>query len=104
MGVNGGRVKVSPSDEVSAWAPAREHAGGVQPQQRRAGRPSEVSEGRNGAAGLCGTTAKTVKRVLERRVAGQVGRRAPQARVRTTASVLQLIEQRVQRSEERRVG
>src|SRR6188472_1915208 len=28
-----------------------------------------------GAAALCGTTAKTVKRVLERRAAGQVGRR-----------------------------
>ena len=26
-----------------------------------------------GAAALCGTTAKTVKRVLERRAAGQVG-------------------------------
>jgi transposase len=54
-----------------------------------------------GAAALCGTTAKTVKRVLERRAAGQVGRRPPPSRIRNTASVVQLIEQRVRASDGR---
>jgi transposase len=54
-----------------------------------------------GAAALCGTTAKTVKRVLERRAAGQVGRRPRQPRVRNTAGVVQLIEQRVRASDGR---
>jgi hypothetical protein len=44
-----------------------------------------------GAATLCGTTAKTVKRVLERRSIGQVGRRPAPPRVRNTAAVTQLI-------------
>ena len=47
------------------------------------------------AAALCGTTAKTVKRVLERRVTGQVGRRPVSSRERNTAAVVQLIEQSV---------
>jgi len=54
-----------------------------------------------GAAALCGTTAKTVKRVLERRAAGQVGRRPRPPRVRNTAGVVQLIEQRVRASDGR---
>jgi hypothetical protein len=40
-----------------------------------------------GAAALCGTTAKTVKRVLERRAIGQVGRRPVSTRERNTAAV-----------------
>src|SRR5579859_3714446 len=54
-----------------------------------------------GAAALCGTTAKTVKRVLERRAAGQVGRRPAPARVRNTAGMVELIEQRVRASDGR---
>jgi hypothetical protein len=54
-----------------------------------------------GAAALCGTTAKTVKRVLERRVAGQVGRRPSPARVRNTAAVVELIRQKVPASDGR---
>ena len=37
-----------------------------------------------GAAALCGTTPKTVKRVLERRQTGQVGRRRPRLASRPT--------------------
>jgi transposase len=48
-----------------------------------------------GAAALCGTTAKTVKRVLERRAAGQVGRRPSPPRMRNTAAVTDLIRQKV---------
>jgi transposase len=54
-----------------------------------------------GAAALCGTTAKTVKRVLERRATGQVGRRPAPSRRRNTAAVAQLIEQRVRASDGR---
>jgi len=54
-----------------------------------------------GAAALCGTTAKTVKRVLERRTAGQVGRRPSPARVRNTAAVVELIRQKVRASDGR---
>src|SRR6266536_1529086 len=52
-----------------------------------------------GAAALCGTTAKTVKRVLERRAAGQVGRRPSPARVPNTAAVVELIRQKVRASD-----
>jgi hypothetical protein len=48
-----------------------------------------------GAAALCGTTAKTVKRALERRLVGQVGRRPTLPRARNTAAVTQLIVERV---------
>jgi len=51
-----------------------------------------------GAAALCGTTAKTVKRVLDRRAAGQVGRRPSPARVRNTTAALELIKQKVRDS------
>jgi hypothetical protein len=44
-----------------------------------------------GAAALCGTTAKTVKRVLERRAIGQVGRRPVSTRERNTAAVAKLV-------------
>jgi hypothetical protein len=54
-----------------------------------------------GAAVLCGTTAKTVKRVLERRAVGQVGRRPPPPRVRNTDAVLQLIADRVRATDGR---
>jgi transposase len=54
-----------------------------------------------GAAVLCGTTAKTVKRVLERRAAGQVGRRPSPPRVRNTAAVVELIRQKVRASDGR---
>ena len=54
-----------------------------------------------GAAALCGTTAKTVKRVLERRAAGQVGRRPSPPRVRNTAAVMELIRQKVRASDGR---
>jgi transposase len=54
-----------------------------------------------GAAELCGTTAKTVKRVLERRAAGQVGRRPRPARVPNTAAVVELIRQKVRASDGR---
>jgi transposase len=54
-----------------------------------------------GAAALCGTTAKTVKRVLERRATGQVGRRPRPARGRNTAAVLELIRQKVRASDGR---
>ena len=53
------------------------------------------------AAALCGTTAKTVKRVLERRAAGQVGRRPVSSRERNTAAVVQLIEQSVRNTDGR---
>ena len=54
-----------------------------------------------GAAALCGTTAKTVKRVLERRAVGQVGRRPSPMRLRNTAAVLELIRQKVRASDGR---
>jgi hypothetical protein len=50
---------------------------------------------------LCGTTAKTVKRVLERRTAGQVGRRPAPPRVRNTAGVNGLIAERVRATDGR---
>ena len=52
-----------------------------------------------GAAALCGTTHKTVKRVLERRQRNQVGRR--QARPLKTEGVAELIEQRLRLSDGR---
>jgi transposase len=54
-----------------------------------------------GAAALCGTTPKTVKRVLERRQAGQVGRRPPPARARNTTTVTELITERVRATDGR---
>src|ERR671929_780554 len=54
-----------------------------------------------GAAALCGTTAKTVKRVLERRAAGQVGRRPGPPRERNTAAMAELIRQKVRASDGR---
>jgi transposase len=52
-----------------------------------------------GAAALCGTTHKTVKRVLERRGRGQVGRRRSQPT--NTACVQSLIEERVRKTDGR---
>jgi transposase len=52
-----------------------------------------------GAAALCGTTHKTVKRVLERRARGQVGRR--QVQPLATACVQALIEDRVRQTDGR---
>src|ERR671939_80511 len=54
-----------------------------------------------GAAALCGTTHKTVKRVLERRAQGQVGRRPRPAPVANTAVVARLIEERVRQTDGR---
>jgi hypothetical protein len=54
-----------------------------------------------GAAALCGTTAKTVKRVLERRAVDQVGRRPAPPRVRNTAAVTQLIADRIRATDGR---
>src|SRR6266516_2420222 len=54
-----------------------------------------------GAAALCGTTPKTVKRVLERRAAVQVGRRLPPLRARKTAAVTDLITERVRATDGR---
>jgi transposase len=54
-----------------------------------------------GAAALCGTTAKTVKRVLERRTAGQVGRRPVSPHERNTAAVAQLVRQSVRTTDGR---
>src|SRR5919202_3544187 len=54
-----------------------------------------------GAAALCGTTAKTVKRVLERRTLGQVGRRPAPPRERNTALVASLIAERVRTTDGR---
>ncbi len=52
-----------------------------------------------GAAAVCGTTHKTVKRVLERRARGQVGRRRSQPS--NTACVQPLIEERVRQTDGR---
>ena len=54
-----------------------------------------------GAAALCGTTHKTVKRVLERRAHGQVGRRSRPAPEANTAVVAQLIQERVRQTDGR---
>ena len=54
-----------------------------------------------GAAALCGTTAKTVKRVLERRTRGQVGRRPAPPREPKTAIVAPLIAERVRATDGR---
>src|SRR5712691_9120673 len=54
-----------------------------------------------GAAALCGTTVKTVKRVLERRSIGQVGRRPAPPRERNTAAVTQLVADRVRATDGR---
>lgn len=54
-----------------------------------------------GAAALCGTTHKTVKRVLARRERGQVGRRAQPVAPGKTAGVLRLIEERVRQTDGR---
>lgn len=61
----------------------------------------EVVGSYRGAAALCGTTPKTVKRVLERRAAGQVGRRSPPPRARKTAPVTDLITERVRATDGR---
>ena len=47
-----------------------------------------------GAATLCGTTHKTVKRVLERQQAGQVGRQPGPPRRRNTDPVQALVAER----------
>jgi hypothetical protein len=52
-----------------------------------------------GAAALCGTTPKTVKRILERRARGQVGRRL--AREPLAAEVTRLLEERVRQTDGR---
>ena len=52
-----------------------------------------------GAAALCGTTHKTVKRILERRARGQVGRRP--ARPLNTAGVASLLAERVRQTDGR---
>lgn len=52
-----------------------------------------------GAAALCGTTHKTVKRVLERRAHGQVGRRP--VRPLNTAGVADLLAERVRQTDGR---
>lgn len=52
-----------------------------------------------GAAALCGTTHKTVKRVLERRAQGQAGRRP--AREPKTAAVAELLATRVRQTDGR---
>lgn len=52
-----------------------------------------------GAAALCGTTHKTVKRVLDRRAGGQVGRRP--ARPANTSGVAALLEERVRQTDGR---
>jgi transposase len=54
-----------------------------------------------GAAALCGTTAKTVKRILERRAKGQVGRRPAPPRERNTTGVIELIADRVRATDGR---
>jgi hypothetical protein len=54
-----------------------------------------------GAAALCGTTAKTVKRVLERRALGQVGRRPAPPRERNTSGTIELIADRVRTTDGR---
>ena len=54
-----------------------------------------------GAAALCGTTHKTVKRVLARREQGQVGRRPRAVAPTKTAGVSRLIEERVRQTDGR---
>ena len=54
-----------------------------------------------GAAALCGTTHKTVKRVLARREQGQVGRRSRPSQPTKAAGVLRLIEERVRQTDGR---
>src|SRR5919206_140540 len=54
-----------------------------------------------GAALLCGTTHRTVKRVLERQQRGQVGRRSPPPRLKNTAGVLEVIAERVRATDGR---
>jgi len=54
-----------------------------------------------GAAALCGTTPKTVKRVVARLRRGQVGRQPAPPRPRTTDGVQALIAERVRRSDGR---
>lgn len=54
-----------------------------------------------GAAALCGTTHKTVKRVLERRARGQACRRSRPAPETNTAVVAQLIQERVRQTDGR---
>src|SRR5262245_44780014 len=48
-----------------------------------------------GAAALCGTTHKTVKRVLARQQSGQVGRRPGPPRARNTDAVQALVAEKV---------
>jgi hypothetical protein len=54
-----------------------------------------------GAAALCGTTPKTVKRVVVRARRGQVGRQQAPPRPRATAGVQALITERVRQSDGR---
>src|SRR4051812_30966074 len=54
-----------------------------------------------GAAVLCGTTHKTVKRVLARRAQGEVGRRSRPVPPANTAVVDQLIQERVRQTDGR---
>src|SRR3981081_3195092 len=62
---------------------------------------SELVGTYRGAAALCGTTAKTVKRVLGRRTDGQVGRRPRTPRMRNTAAVVPLIRQSIRTTDGR---
>src|SRR6478736_4782337 len=54
-----------------------------------------------GAADICGTTHKTVRRVMERAEAGDAPRSAPAVRVRNYDEVTDLVAQRVRKSEGR---
>ena len=49
-----------------------------------------------GAAEICGTTHKTVRRVIERAEAGETARPAPAVRARNYDEVTDLVAQRVQ--------
>jgi len=57
-----------------------------------------------GAADICGTTHKTVRRVMERAEAGDAPRSAPAVRVRNYDEVTDLVAQRVRKSEGPDVG
>src|SRR5437764_5774702 len=84
------------------------------PQHKRTGRERPVKSSRErmdivnayravgtyrGAAALCGTTHKTVKRVIDRQARGQVGRRASGEPI--AAPVADLIADRVRKSDGR---
>ena len=54
-----------------------------------------------GAAEICGTTHKTVRRVIERAEAGEAGRPVPAARARNYDDLTDLVAQRVRKSQGR---